>query len=469
MDENSKKSFKAGVWYTVSDILVKSLSIITIPIFTRLLSKADYGAFNNFTSWLNIAAVFVPLKLEASLIRAQFDYKEEFDKYIASMLALTCVSAVFWGTVVNIFHIQFSKWFSMELCYINLMLMFLVFQSAVIMFQMRERFRYRYKINVFIGIIVSVSTVLVSLPLVLLMENKLKGRIIGCVLPTILIGAVLFFYFFMKSKGINVRTWKYAMDVSLPYIPHTLSLTVLASMDRVMITNFCGNEDTALYSLAYSYGALITMIGSSINSAYGPWLAERLYKGELDTVREKSKPYTFIPFVLGVGVMLISPEILYVLGGKSYLSAKYVSAPIAAGCIFQFMYTMFVNVEQFKRKTIGMAIGSMSAAVLNYVLNLIMIPRFGYVAAAYTTLIGYAWLLAVHMFLVKRIGYGKAYDYKFMGAVSVVVVIITALVNLVYYNDVIRWMCIMIYIGAGGAVMIRKRKLIAALLRTIVK
>jgi len=189
----------------------------------------------------------------------------------------------------------------------------------------------------------------------------------------------------------------------------------------------------------------------------------------LDSVRKNSKPYTLIPAVIGLGIMLISPEILYILGGKSYIPAKYVSPPIAAGCIFQFTYTMFVNVEQFKRKTVGMAAGSISAAVLNYVLNLAMIPKFGYVAAAYTTMAGYAWLLAVHMFLVKRIGYGKAYDYKFIGGLSVVVVMMTAIVNFSYYHDVVRMGLLAAYICCGVIAAIKYRRMILMFFKSVVK
>lgn len=58
--------------------------------------------------------------------------------------------------------------------------------------------------------------------------------------------------------------------------------------------------------------------------------------------------------------------------------------------------------------------GSAAAASLNVVLNWICIPRFGYISAAYTTLAGYGFLLLIHMWLVKRIGYGEIYDYRWL-------------------------------------------------------
>ena len=72
------------------------------------------------------------------------------------------------------------------------------------------------------------------------------------------------------------------------------------------------------------------------------------------------------------GIMLIVPEFLLIMGGQSYIEAIYVMPPVAFGCVCQFIYTMHVNIEQFKKKTVGMAIASISAAGLNYLLNMFL-------------------------------------------------------------------------------------------------
>lgn len=85
---NNKKALKSGVWYTAANFLMKSLAFITTPIFTRMLSKEQYGAFQNFASWQGIFAVFVTLNLGTTLISARYDFKKDLDRYITSMLAL---------------------------------------------------------------------------------------------------------------------------------------------------------------------------------------------------------------------------------------------------------------------------------------------------------------------------------------------------------------------------------------------
>ena len=79
--------------------------------------------------------------------------------------------------------------------------------------------------------------------------------------------------------------------------------------------------------------------------------------------------------------------------------------PVAMGCVCQFMYTLYVNIEQYKKKTVGMAIASVTAALINYALNALFIPKYGYIAAAYTTLFGYLVLFIIHMLIVKSLGF----------------------------------------------------------------
>ena len=50
-DNNIKNAFKAGIWYTISTLLVKSISIISTPLYTRLMSTADYGISATFNTW----------------------------------------------------------------------------------------------------------------------------------------------------------------------------------------------------------------------------------------------------------------------------------------------------------------------------------------------------------------------------------------------------------------------------------
>lgn len=467
MSTNSK-ALKSGVWYTIANFLTSSIGLITTPIFTRLLTKTDFGAYSNYTSWLSIFSILLTLNLGATFISARFDYESEFDEYISSSLTLCTLNIILGTIVLNLLYSPLKYLFGIERFHLNCMMVFLIMSSAITMFQIKERYEFKYKISVFVSLLISLSTAIVSVFLVKKMSNKLNGRIIGASLPTIVVGLVIIVYLFANGKQVKIKHWKYAIPVALPYIPHLLSGSLLNSMDRIMITNICGKEDNALYSLAYTCGSIITILVTSMNTAYSPWLGHKLSENTDSSYKEIkffSRIYIGVFIFACIGVMLVTPELLLIMGKHDYYEARFVMPPITCGVSCQFIYTLFGNVEQYKKKTVGMAIASVSAALLNYGLNAVFIPKFGYIAASYTTLAGYLWLLAAHMFLVKRIGYSKIYDYKFVIIITAALICITMGVNYLYNYLIIRYLfvavygCITIYLALKyGKVLLEKYK-----------
>ena len=444
-NSSGKVIFKSGIWYTISNLLVKGLAFITAPIFTRLLTKAEYGEYNNYSSWLNILTVVVGLSLHASLISARFDYEEKFDKYILSILSFQFVIAGFFLIVCNIFSDSVSAFLGMDIIYINVMIIYIIFMKAIEMFQEREKYRYNYKMSVAVSLTVATLSSALSVLFVILFSDRFAGRVIGATIPPVIIGIFIIIIFVVRGKSIDLSSWKYALPICLPYIPHLLSLTVLNTTDRIMIDKMCGSEETAMYSLAYVCGSMITLLQASLNSATSPWLGEKLHKKEYNDIKDYSYIFMTIFFVMSIGIMLIAPEILYILGGEPYMEAVYVLAPVCMGCICQFLYTMYVNIEQFEKKTGGMAIASVIAAVVNVVLNLLLIPQYGYLVAAYTTLVGFLILLAIHMYLVRRIGLSCVYDNKFVVAMVVVGIVLMIIIKILYSYYVIRYCVVLVY------------------------
>lgn len=466
MSENSSiKALKSGMWYIVANFVTKSMVFLSTPIFSRMLTHEEYGLYSNYTSWLSTFMVFMTLNIGSTFISAKYDFKSEFDSYISSAACLSILSCVFWTIIINLFSNKVVSLTGVNIEHLNIMLMYILATAIIEMFQTRERYNYEYKKSVYLSMLISVGSTLLSVTMVYLMQDKLQGRILGNSIISVIIGIILGIYIFYKGRSINVKFWRYALPICLPYIPHLMSLTILNSVDKIMITKISGPDDNALYSLAYSCGAVITLLILSMNTAFSPWLGEKLETGSIDEIYKFSSIYVKIFTFLSCGMMLISPEILYLMGGKGYSGSLFVMPPVAYGFVCQFMYTMFVNIEQFKKKTLGMAIASASAALINYILNALLIPKYGYVAAAYTTLVSFIWLLLVHIYLVKRIGFIKAYNIKTMFIALGVTGVFTIVVNYLYLYPIIRYLVIGLYIMILFLIIKKNHKIIIKLLR----
>lgn len=464
-ENNNAKALKSGVWYTVANFIMRGIGFITTPIFTRLLTHNDFGLYSNYSSWLSTFTVFAALNLAASFISARFDFEDDFDGYISSTLVLSSLVTAIWAIVINLFSDFFVSFTGVEQHYINVMVIYLLFYSAVDMFQARERYYFEYKISAFTSLFITISTALLSVLLVVNLENRLTGRILGSAIPTIVIGIILYAILIWRGRKVNIFYWKYALPICLPYIPHTLSLSLLNSMDKMMITKICGAEENALYSVAYTCGAVVTILITSLNTAFSPWLGEKLNQGRYSEIRNASKYYIAM-FVFGAcGVMLLTPELLLFMGGRSYHEAIYVMPPVAFGCVCQFMYTMYVNVEQFKKKTLGMAFASIAAALSNYILNAIFIPWVGYIAAAYTTLASFSILLFIHMLLVRHMRYQQVYSTKMVFSVLAFMSVYTTLIHVLFLHNVIRFAVVVAYVVLAAYVSLKNKERIMRLLK----
>ena len=112
-----------------------------------------------------------------------------------------------------------------------------------------------------------------------------------------------------------------------------------------------------------------------------------------------------------------------------------------------------------------MALASISAAGINFILNLYFIPKYGYIAAAYTTLVSFLWLMLVHMFLVYRIGYAVVYDWKFNMIIVLFVGVYTGLVHLLYGFTVVRYLTIAVYCAVLICLCVKNKTMISRLLK----
>ena len=439
----------SGIWFTISNFFVRSIGLVTTPIFTRMLTKAEFGSFNNFSTWTGIILVVVSLNLEASLIRAKFDFKDDLDNYVTSMILLSTLSTGIWYIIACIFRSSLSVFLSMDFKYISCMFVYLMFYPVINIFQTMERFNYKYKLTVAISVSVSVSTSVLSVLLVYCMPDHLMGRTIGYVLPVAVVGGLLFIYCIIKKSIPDIKYWKYALPFTLPYIPHLLSMNLLSGMDRVMINRMCGLEELALYSLAYTCGTLVSILVTSINSAYSPWLGQKLSEKNYSVIKQISVPYVGAFTYAAGGAILIIPELLYIMGGPSYMEAKYVMPPVAASCVLQFIYCMYVNVEQYEKKTGRMALASVIAVIINYVLNTICIPLYGYIAAAYTTYASYFVLMVLHILIVKNIGMSHVYNNKKIIFIAGISICLALIANIIVGLLWIRYAIFLLYCLIG--------------------
>ena len=288
-NSSNGKALKAGVWYTASNFIVKAAGFLTTPIFTRLLSAEDVGAFSNIQSWFYILVIITTFDLFSAIAVARFDYKDDLNEYIASTLVLgTTITIVFYVAAL-VFWDFFLDLFQIDTVSFHLIMLYCLVYPALQMYQMKARIEYNYKTSVVLSLGSVLGSTLCSLIMVLLCSNKLFGRVSGFFVPVIILNIGIYVVLIKRAKFISTKYWKYALTISIPLIWHTLAGNLLHSSDRIMITRFCGKSDNALYSIAYSCAIIVSVLWASMNTAWSPWAYEKMDEENYSALRKASK------------------------------------------------------------------------------------------------------------------------------------------------------------------------------------
>ncbi|RHO90792.1 lipopolysaccharide biosynthesis protein [uncultured Clostridium sp.] len=440
-------ALKAGVWYVISSIMVKAISIITTPIFTRMLSTSEYGTVSTFTSWSGLLLTFFTLNLTYSIGRAKLDYPDKLDDYVGSMQLLSLLVSSVICVIMLAFLKPVSTFMELSESATILLILYLLFTPAINFKQNTFRYRYQYKQNVGIAWYIALSTVICSLALMIMLDgDKALYRIIGITLPTIVL-SIFIWICTLKNHNVcyNKEYWKYGWALSGPLILHTVSMNILSQSDRIFISKICGAEATGIYSLAYNYGILLSIVTNAVADGWLPWFHDNYYAKNYADIRKNAKKIVLLGCYVGLACVALAPEAIIILGGKKYLTGIYCVPPVVLGIVCQYIYTHYVNIEMHLKKTKFVSQGTISAAIINIILNAIFIPRFGYIAAAYTTLASYLMLLIVHFLITRRVLKIKLYDDVFMFLAMLVTGCVSVLISITYNYTILRY----IVIGLG--------------------
>ena len=455
---------KSSLWYTVGNYIKKGIMYLTVPLFARLMTKAEMGDYSNYLAWIEIFVIVVGFSLESSINRARIDFPGEVKQYCSTLLILgTGMSMVDYLIVIALMR-QFEVWLSLDSFYIHLMFAYLLSMHAYSIYLALQRIKYKYKTSVLITVGYAVISTAASIVLVLLMQDKFMARSLGHVVPYIVISIPIYVFLITEGRSFQWRYVKYALGFCWPFVLHSLALRVLNLSDRVMITNMVGSEANATYTIANNCVAIAGLFVLSLNTAISPWVFDQLEKKDYHSLKKMTLPYVAIFCLIIQLIQLAAPEILLIMGGEKYLDARDCFLPLFTSMIVTFCYTMYVNVEQYSRKTWAIALGTGIAATLNVVLNLFLIPIFGYTAAAYTTLAGYTVLFVVHFVFVRIIGYKNIYNDKVIFLFLGFSFVMQAVIGLLYQHQIARYIVLAIMmIGIVVALFKYKNQLLTIL------
>lgn len=440
---------RAGLWFVACTMLQKCIGFITVPIFTRLMPTDEYGMYSTYLSWYSILTVFCTLNMHSVIYVNEYtkaDSQTDKDKAAIPLLSLSAVLTIGLFIVYVLFHGFLDKFIGLPFPLTCLLFAQILFEPPVNFWNMQQRFEYKYvRLAVRTISMVSLNAALGIVFVWVAGKDEAIARACSIVLVQAIFGGIFYIYFWKRGKRIfSTKGWKHALDVQLPLLPHSLSLTVLSSSDRIMIKNMVSAAKAGIYSVAYSAGYVVNVLKNSIVDALKPWLYQKIKEQDYAAIRKTVNVIMVLVTFVSIIFTAFAPEIIFIMAPPQYHEAVYVIPPVAASSYFTFLYNVFSVVGMYYEKTKKIMIASVSGALLNLGLNFICIPLFGYIAAAYTTLACYIFFSFAHYLVMrsiceKNLDGLELYDMKFIVAISVLMIIASILFAFVYSHIIIRY------------------------------
>lgn len=442
MEQNNKFA-KAGIGYTVGNILIKGLSFLTLPLFTRLMTTADYGIYTTYIAYESIFTIIVSLALYASLKNANIDFPGKIDDYVSTISVLPFIFGGILIILVYPFRSFVSSIFSLETFLVFMMIIQACASSVITLYNCRIGLDFSYKNFIGLSVFNTVGNVVMSLLLIIFLFNNSAylGRILGTFIPISIIASYLLVKFYKKSKpNLNLKYISYGLKYSLPLIPHGISQLILAQFGKIIIQNKIGNSEAGIYGFAYTIALIPQIIIQSIGMAWGPWFFEAYKSNLIDEIKNRTTKCISLFSFITVILFCVSPEIVKVMADSSYWHSISFLCPAILGVYFTFLYSFPVELEYYYKKTNYIAIGTVISAVINVILCLILVPRYGYESAVYVTLFTYVLYFTAHMLISYYVAQRcLPFDIRKMILYVLSVCISCILVQLFIDNFVIRY------------------------------
>ncbi len=400
MAEYTLTARRLGLTAVITPLVALS-NIILLPILTKTLPIADYGAWALILITIGLLPVLVCLGLPAAMTRflAAATDKRDIREAFYSMGFIVVLTSLIISALLFLFVPQIAASLFHNNATIALLLVPNVFIACLttyalqyfITFQQIKRYSGLSFFNAYL------NTALVAY--FVLSGYGLVGAVIAFLIQQLVVFAVIM-YLIVAEIGFAIPTFKHArqhLAYGLPLVPGGLSSWIVNSSDRYLIALFLGAAAVGYYSPGYSLGSTLTMVSFPLATLLPPVLSKYYDENNIANVRTiltySLKYYAGIALPCVFALSVLSKPLLLALTTPQIATNGYLVTPfVAAGTALLGAYSTLVMIIALKKKTAVIGTIWLLSAVLNFGLNLVLIPYLGLVAAALTTFL--AFLLA---------------------------------------------------------------------------
>ncbi|WP_157269454.1 lipopolysaccharide biosynthesis protein [Azohydromonas aeria] len=378
--------------YLLSNLVNAAIPFALLPLLTRVLGPAGYGEVAMFQTLLAALEAVVGLSVAGAVGRKYYDLpadEAELGRFVGSCLQLVLAAALAVLGVVLLFSAPLSQWLGLPAPWLP----WAVFTSACAavtgirlgLWQVRHQARRFGALQIGQGALNMALSLLLVVVLLQGAGGRIQAQVVAAGLSALLALALLH-----RDGLLRLRCWRpdflrEALAFGLPLVPHFAGLFLLNAVDRLVIHDELGLAQAGVYMVAVQLGNAMSLVFDALNKAYGPWLFERLKRGDDQDKRLiVRRTYAwFAALLLGAALACVAgPALVRLVAGEKFAAAGLVIGWLALGQAFNGMYFMVTNYVFYARRTGSLALATVGAGLVNVALLLVLVRHFGLQGAA---------------------------------------------------------------------------------------
>lgn len=409
-----KDFLKDAIKYSPAQIIPGIVGFVSVPIITRIFLPQDYGNFSLVTATVMVLSTSVSW-LPMSIIRFYpvYERDKKLHMFYGNIISLTIISIITISLISLVFlffiktHLS-SKLYSLMFIGIGAFIVMAIFN----VFQHFLRSVRRVGWYSFFAIWRSIVAFGLGLGLIFLFKLSIESLLWGITLSIVIILPLLCKTAMKGTPALHFKVdfffTKEIAKYSFPLVVGNLAAWILSLSDRYILELFRGSQEVGIYSASYNIAnQSVMLLVTLFMLASGPisihiWEKEGKDKSTA-FVTAVTRYYLIACVPAVIGLSMLSKPIMSIMTGERYFEGYIIIPFVALGILFLGLQQIFQAGFAFYKKTSFIAFAIVASGLLNLFLNFLFIPRYGYFAAAITTLISYTLLLFLMIVLSRRI------------------------------------------------------------------
>lgn len=430
--------------YALGNLSQSALAIILLPIYTRYLTPADYGilALMDLTILLITRLIVPPVNNALSRYYYKPGYVDQkglllFNLLVFLLVKAGCLGFLYWCLSGFIVYVLFGG--NQEILYVVQIYVFILELECLTSFLLiYMRLREIAKYFVFLSLSKLVLSTGVILYLLMALDlgilAVIYGQIFGaCFLTVMVLPLLLKEARFQISPAIVKEPLKF----SYPLIISGYSNLLLESGDRYMLNVLTSVSSVGLYSFGYKISSLLnTVLIVPLNQAIAPIV----YQKEESPDEQKrlivtvATYYYFVGTFMALGLSLLAREAIMWLASPEFWPAWMVVPIVAFSYVQHGLGQFFKWGALLRQKSYHVSAMVLLSAILNIVLNFVMIPRWGILGAALATLMAYIFWSILKLYYSAKF-YNLHFDLGRLGYITIIGILLYLMSLLVANTD----------------------------------